>query len=483
MNRLYRSILAAFLLVAILLTASGCGGGDTQSTGKTKLPMQTEGNETNQPETTEPSQANQPETTEPSQPEQGLTVGQLRQQMSAENKTFAVAYLGYMTYDYETVWEFIDILGEPVLQELPFLNQIPETNIITNASQGEVYCFIPADPEAFVMVVSDASGEEEVIFTGSSAEPFLLVCNSAYSPDGYVTITDTSGEEEYWYPKLDEYLYVEQPRNTEAASGALDISPYNEILLAYYEDMQANGDWEIPAKADLENTAWSWDGYTEGGNYYEYRVTFHADTADVKWNPGYGETTEYTDAQWEYKEDGVCVLTMDFGEFAGVRKYNLLIDWKANMMYIAADATAKDLTWDSEPLYRFLLLEQTDGTQPMDLVGTWERILTEVEGYVNETPAGQVIITITGTGEADLQITYKDKEFPDSNYSQKAMTIVPGGDNMGFSGAEWIAEVDHVGNYGTTYALAIVDGQLVIRNYFEVDGAPGVSYETFQRVD
>lgn len=80
MNRLCRSILAAFLLVAILFTASGCGGGDTQSTGKTKLPIQTEGNETNQPETTEPSQ-----------PEQGLTVEQLRQQMSAENKTFALA--------------------------------------------------------------------------------------------------------------------------------------------------------------------------------------------------------------------------------------------------------------------------------------------------------------------------------------------------------------------------------------------------------
>lgn len=153
------------------------------------------------------------------------------------------------------------------------------------------------------------------------------------------------------------------------------------------------------------------------------------------------------------------------------------------MMYIAADATDKDLTWDSEPLYRFLLLEQTDGTQPMDLVGTWERILTEVEGDVNETPAGQVIITITGTGEADLQITYKDKEFPDDNYSKKALAIVPGGDNMGFGDAAWIAEVDHVGNYGKTFALAIVDGQLVLRNYFEFDGAPGVSYETFRRVD
>ena len=46
----------------------------------------------------------------------------------------------------------------------------------------------------------------------------------------------------------------------------------------------------------------------------------------------------------------------------------------------------------------------------MNLVGTWERILTEVEGDVNETPAGQVIITITGTGEADLQITYKERQ-------------------------------------------------------------------------
>jgi hypothetical protein len=95
--------------------------------------MQTGGTETDPPETTGSGQTDVP------------VVEQLRQQMSAENKTFAVAYLGYMTYDYETVWEFIDILGEPVLQELPFLNQIPETNIIINASQksrlaGRFFC-------------------------------------------------------------------------------------------------------------------------------------------------------------------------------------------------------------------------------------------------------------------------------------------------------------------------------------------------------
>jgi hypothetical protein len=44
----------------------------------------------------------------------------------------------------------------------------------------------------------------------------------------------------------------------------------------------------------------------------------------------------------------------------------------------------------------------------MDLVGTRERILTEVEGDVTETPADPVTISIIGIDEADLQITYKD---------------------------------------------------------------------------
>lgn len=39
----------------------------------------------------------------------------------------------------------------------------------------------------------------------------------------------------------------------------------------------------------------------------------------------------------------------------------------------------------------------------MELVGTWERIRTEVEGDVTETPAGQVIITITGVSYETFQ--------------------------------------------------------------------------------
>ena len=62
-----KKLFAILLSIVLLMMVAGCAGGDTQSTEKTKLPMQTEGNETNQPETTEPSQRSQ-----------GLTVEQLR---------------------------------------------------------------------------------------------------------------------------------------------------------------------------------------------------------------------------------------------------------------------------------------------------------------------------------------------------------------------------------------------------------------------
>ena len=473
-----KRIFAALLIMALLVTGVGCNaatGGDTESTGKQKVPKQTE--------TKEPTKT---ETTEPSQPEQAgaLMVEQLRKLMAAEDKSFAVAYLGYLSYDYDTLWDFIDGLGSEALEKLPFLQQIPETNMITTAAIGEVYCFIPTDPEAVVEIFTDAAGEE-VFYEGSSAEPYLLVCNSEYSADSYVTITDTLAGEEFtmwWYPKLDQYLYVEQPRYASGTTGSLDITPYNEMLLTYYKTMRGD-DWDAPTKEDLENTTWYWDGYTQGGIYYEYRVSFHEDTADVCWNPGYGETYEYTNAAWAYEDGEVCVLTIDFAEFAGVRNYNLLVDLDDGIMYIAADATGEDLAWDSEPLYRFLLLDQTSDAQPMDLVGIWERIQSEIEGYVDETPAGQVIVQITGSSEDALFISYQDKAFPDNDYFDTALYIIPDGDILWYGDVAWFAKVNHTGNYGKTFTMAIVDDMLVIQNYFILDSAPTVSYEIFRRVN
>ncbi len=130
--------------------------------------------------------------------------------------------------------------------------------------------------------------------------------------------------------------------------------------------------------------------------------------------------------------------------------------------------------------------EETTGVpeiSPMALVGTWERVQTEMEGYIEETPAGQVTLEITGSGQGDLRIAYGDKEFPDQSYRDKALRIIPDGDTMGFGDVAWIAEVDHTGVFGQSFALAIVEDTLVLRSYFMVDGAPGVSYETFRRID
>lgn len=128
----------------------------------------------------------------------------------------------------------------------------------------------------------------------------------------------------------------------------------------------------------------------------------------------------------------------------------------------------------------------TEATKPdrsVELVGTWERTQTEVEEYVEETPAGQVTVQITGSSEDNLLISYQDKEFPDDDYSDKALFIIPNGDLWWYGDVEWFAQVNHTGNFGQTFTMAIVDDMLVIQNYFEVDGAPCVSYETFRRVN
>lgn len=288
----------------------------------------------------------------------GLTVEQLRQQMAAEGKPFAVAYLGYMNFEYETVGNYIDALGEDILRKIPFLTKIPQSNWIASAYQGEVYCIIPADPEALVEIYTgsyDTTFDNE-LYAGSSAEPFLLVCNAS-TPDAELRITEPDGTCTVWNPILDAYMYVQQPGYAEGGRESLDFSPYNEMLLTYYEEMLADPDWTQPSKQELEGTIWYWDAYTLDNEYCLYKISFHKDTIDIVWNTGSGDNYEYNDAKWSYEAGEVGVLTIDLEDFAGVRKYNLLVDWENDFMYIAVDATGKALTWDSEPQYRFLLWE------------------------------------------------------------------------------------------------------------------------------
>ena len=117
--------------------------------------------------------------------------------------------------------------------------------------------------------------------------------------------------------------------------------------------------------------------------------------------------------------------------------------------------------------------------QPGDLVGTWTRAYSEVEGYKVEYNPGVCTLVIEGTEDA-LVISYTDTQFPDSNYAGKALIVKEGELHYNCGNDRWLAEVDYVGLHNTTYSLTLTeDGQLILQNYFLLDGAPSVSYEFF----
>lgn len=112
------------------------------------------------------------------------------------------------------------------------------------------------------------------------------------------------------------------------------------------------------------------------------------------------------------------------------------------------------------------------------LVGTWKRIATEVEGDAND--GGNCTITVTGTSKDDLMISYFDKDFPETKFSEKPITIV----ESDLPEESWHAVVDYVGAYDTKYDFEIAeDGTLLFYNNFEIDGAPMVSVEIFEKAE
>ena len=118
------------------------------------------------------------------------------------------------------------------------------------------------------------------------------------------------------------------------------------------------------------------------------------------------------------------------------------------------------------------------------MVGTWERVRTEFESNVEEDTSGNCTIVIAGETQDTLTISYTDRESTQSNYQNKSLNIEQGELYWGCGNSLWLAEVDHVGPWDTTYAVTLLpDGTLLLRNYWEMDGAPTVSYSEFRRVD
>ena len=428
----------------------------------------------------------------PSQEDDGLEL--LRDLMEEQSKAFAVAYFDW-TWE-EDVFEHMQERAPELCDMLPFLMEIPEARVVDCETAGiGLYCIVPADPDATVTVKSidpewmppAEPGYETVAYESESGEPILLTCSDWGASDAQVTIVDSDGNWFVWYPQRDDTDCVEMLTDGDWNELLLDFSPYEEALAYEYAELQDTGLFGPPVKEDLVGTVWKGEDLLRDGRDYMCQITFHEDTADILWNDGIDESDhEYTDAPWELtQKNGFAVLTIDFGEFAGELSYDLLVDAQMDVLFTMQDVSGgviEELGWEKQS--RSLYRQSVNVPEPEELVGTWERYEGEFEGMVNPSEPGTCTIVIQGSDRDNLTISYTDKESPKKNYKNKALAVSEGELHSGCGNSVWLADVDHVGPYDTTYAITgLEDGTLLLQNYWLMDGAPSVSYEWFRRVD
>lgn len=470
MKKIHR--IAALLLVGILLLTPGCA--QTPETPTEPKPTATA--------------VETVPTTVPADPLEAL-----RGQMEGTSCTFAVAYIGE-TYgdgekDYAAV---INELAPGLCSQYPFLLEIPVENTV-DLGWFEIYCIIPADPEATVRVsgaveVSDGQWEySNVLYESETGEPILLICNcTAIWPDTQVTIT-SEGIETVWCPRQDKYLHAAPLTDESGEPLFLDISLYREYFNQKYLDVAGWDGYRTPSKEELVGKAWGWEGTAMyDAHYCTYLLAFEEDTAFIRWNDGVGENDhEIRGIPWELTQvDGYAVLTLDLGGFAGVRSYNLLYDEESGWLYTMVDLSTGEMAANDEIPFRHLTPKSINAPEPVEMAGIWERFRWEADGYREEDTSGLCNIVIAGETEDTLTISYSDGERPSFNYQDKALNVKQGEIYMGCGNSLWLAEVAHVGPWDTTYTVTLLeDGTLLVQNYFELDGVPTATYEWYRRAE
>lgn len=371
-NKLMKKTLLVLLVCALVLT--GCAGqqpnptnGETvgttasPSTAVTTTPP-TEPTQvpTTQPVApTEPTQAPTTQPTQPPEPED-TSLPALRQAMTDAGQFVAVAYLGLEYSPEGDAGEVIQSLAPQFCEDYPFLGNIPAESIY--GEMGDIFCIVPRDPNAKVTVyhvMEDANGcidYSQIVLERDSGEPFLLFANCCgIQPDMLMIIENSDGTINSWHPQLNDNHFVDQALDPDWQELILDFSPYKEMLTNNYLDRLQYG-WVLPTADQLINTSWGWDGWLMDGRYVQYYVTFHENTVDVSWSDGYSdEFYVYNDAPYTLThEDGFAVLTIDFQEFAGVMRFDILIDMGYCVLYTMVDVTVQDVTPGWDALYRSL---------------------------------------------------------------------------------------------------------------------------------
>ena len=466
--------LAILMLCAILLCATGCD--------KTvELP--------------EPSVKVIPtDPVETTPPLDDASLVSLRQAMVETPQMYAVAYFGYQNnWDSDIPvdpFEAMQAEAPQLCADLPFLLDIPRERII--GEYGELYCIVPLDENATVAVSKGVWDEEsgpylfeESLYFAENGEPILLFCNGeGWEPDTQLFISGPSGEM-IWYPMLDDNDCPMSLWDDNGEKLFLDFSSYREMLAADYRRMQEDTEWEVvlPTEEMLIGNTWMWSGYLKDGRETRYSVTFREDTLSVSWNDGMDRMDhEYPDAAWELTcEDDYAILSIDFGEFAGILRYNLLYSTFFGDLYVAQDVVQEDMNIGWEPLSRFLVQPITP--DPTDMAGTWELIWTEVEGDRSEAEPGSHTIEITTDYEGLYWISYTDNERSGWSYYNKELVVFPFALYDGCINDQWLGAVNYTGKNGTGYDVTLLNyDTLLLQEEWVVDGAPMVGYGYFRRV-
>ena len=127
--------------------------------------------------------------------------------------------------------------------------------------------------------------------------------------------------------------------------------------------------------------------------------------------------------------------------------------------------------------------ENLTGGALMDMVGTWELAWTEVEGDRIETASGVRFIEITAEAEERFRISYRDRDFPEDNFSDRVLLVSPGELYWDCGNNQWIAEVCAESDALIHYAFTVLnDGTLLMQYSWEMDGMPMVSYGWYKRI-
>ena len=475
-----RKMVLVLALIGSLLLTVGCTGKPEPTTEPNPtVPVVTN------PAVTDP-------TTVATEPVDSLEA--LREKMEGTSYAFAVAYIGDT---YEDEKNFTALLGEKtpdLCREYPFLLEIPAENTV-DLGYGEIYCIIPADPNATVRIhqaVEVTVGEWEyaweytdLVYESETGGPVLLVCNRlADFSDVQVTITGEDGEI-IWSPWQDKYRRLETMTNEAGESLLLDCSDYAALYTQIYQNNAQ--DMRLPTEEDLIGKAWGWEGIALHDTLYTtYLLAFEEDGVTIRWNDGLDEADhEIQNIAWNLNYvDDFAVLTLDLGNFDGIHSYNLLYDEEYGWLYTMVDLSSGEVTVGEEIPFRNLEPRSLNAPDPMEMVGTWKRVRTEFEGYEEEDTSGNCTIVITGETRDTLTISYTDRESSQSDYQNKALKVEQGELYWGCGNSLWLAEVDHVGPWDTTYTVTLLeDGTLLLQNYWELDGAPAVSYSEFCRAD